>query len=412
MDQLLDGTRVLSLEQAVALPFATRHLADLGAEVIRVQSHRRRAPPAEPDLTRNKLQLAIDLAATSGPETFLRVAAQCDVVAHNFTPRVVRRFGIDDAGVRARNPEVIYLSLTGFGTTGDWSERPLFGPGAEAFSGHNSLIGPPEADTPGRPGTRTYADHTCGLYALFATLAALEEREGSGMGQHIDVSLYETAVSHLGPVLSERAFGAERPGPCANEDPRYALHCVFAARGHDRHVSVSVASEQLGSVERALRIQVADTDTVAAAILELEAEAVVDALQSCGVAAAVVADPSDVASDPQLWSRGHFGLLHHKRGDRAGVHPHGGAAFGGGASLALRDSPDAGADNADVLSRVAGLSTAEIARLREAGVIGELAASAPRAGSASKDVRIRRGELSRVDGSFDAWREHSSAARR
>ncbi len=410
MEQPLDGTRVLSLEQAVALPFTTRHLADLGAEVIRVQSHRRRAPPAEPDLTRNKLQLAIDLAASAGPQTFLRVAAHCDVVAHNFTPRVVRRFGIDYAAVRAVNPEVIYVSLTGFGTTGPWSERPLFGPGAEAISGHNSLIGLPEADTPGRPGTRTYADHTCGLYALFATLAALEERERSGQGQHIDVSLYETAVSHLGPVLSERAFGAAAPGPCANEDPRYALHGVFAARGHDRHVSVSAMSEQLGFVERALGVRVADADTIASAIAGLEAEDAVDALQRSGVAATLVADPSDVASDLQLWARGYFGLLR-KRDDPSGALPHGGPAFGGGASLSLRDTPDAGADNADVLSRVGGHSAAEIERLRAAGVIGELAASAPRESPASNDVRIRRGELSRVDKRFDAWHARSREAR-
>ena len=411
MEQPLGGTRVLSLEQAVALPFATRHLADLGAEVIRVQSHRRRAPPSEPDLTRNKLQLAIDLSASDGPETFLRVAAHCDIVAHNFTPRVVRRFGIDYAGVRAVNPKVIYVSLTGFGTTGPWSERPLFGPGAEAFSGHNSLIGPPEGDTPGRPGTRTYADHTCGLYALYATLAALEERERSGEGQHIDVSLYETAVSHLGPVLSERAFGAARPGPCANEDARYALHGVFSARGFDRHVSVSALSEQLSSVEHALGVPVADADTVAAAIAELEAEDAVNALQKSGVAAALVADPSDVASDPQLWARGYFGLLRGKHGDPGGALPHGGPAFGGGASLAMRNHPDAGADCSDVLSRVGGLSAAEIERLHAAGVIGELAASAPRRSPARNDLRIQRGELSRVDEHFDGWRERSRKAR-
>ena len=153
LDRPLRGIHVLSMEQAAALPFATRHLADLGADVIRVQSHRRAAGRGE--LARDKRQLSIDLAAPGGPELFLRVAERCDVVAHNFTPRVMRRYGIDYAGVRAVNPRVVYASLTGFGTSGPWSERPLFGPGAEAVSGQNLLIGDPEAATPGRPGTIT-----------------------------------------------------------------------------------------------------------------------------------------------------------------------------------------------------------------------------------------------------------------
>ena len=98
----LTGIRVLAMEQAVALPVATRHLADMGAEVIRVQSHARLMPGlAAIDLTRNKRQLALDLSVPGASDAFLRVAAKCDVVAHNYTPRVVRQFGIDFAGVRA-----------------------------------------------------------------------------------------------------------------------------------------------------------------------------------------------------------------------------------------------------------------------------------------------------------------------
>ena len=123
----LAGVRVLSMEQAAALPFATRHLADLGADVIRVESHTRAGARGDPDGFRNKRRLALDLSAEGGPQAFLRVAAGCDIVAHNFTPRVMRRYGIDYEGVRAVNEDVIYVSLTGFGTTGPWGERPLFG---------------------------------------------------------------------------------------------------------------------------------------------------------------------------------------------------------------------------------------------------------------------------------------------
>ncbi|MCA9848309.1 MAG: CoA transferase, partial [Dehalococcoidia bacterium] len=224
MRDALAGVRVLALEQAVALPFATRHLAQLGADVIRVQSYERARATDQSsiELVRSKRQVGLNLAAEGGPEAFLRLASACDVVAHNFTPRVVRKFGIDYEGVRNVNPSVIYVSLTGFGTTGPWGERPLFGPGAEAVGGHNLLIGDPDG-WPGRPGTGVYADDTCGMYTLFAILAALDERERTGEGQHIDISLYETMAAQLGPVLAEQAAGA-MPRRSGNVDARYAVH--------------------------------------------------------------------------------------------------------------------------------------------------------------------------------------------
>ncbi len=213
------------MEQAAALPFATRHLADLGAEVIRVQSHRRAGGGGE--LMRDKRQLAIDLATPGGPELFLRVASRCDVVAHNFTPRVMRRYGITYEDVRRVHPRVIYASLTGYGSSGPWSDRPLFGPGAEAVSGQNLLIGEPDATTPGRPGTITYADFVCGLNLVFALLAALDELERTGSGQHIDVSLYETGVAQIGCAVAERAFGGDEPRRIGNDDSSHALPATY-----------------------------------------------------------------------------------------------------------------------------------------------------------------------------------------
>ncbi|MEX2373624.1 MAG: CoA transferase, partial [Dehalococcoidia bacterium] len=208
MDRPLEGIRVLSMEQAAALPFAARHLADLGAEVILVESHARtgRSSLSEADLFRNKRRLGLDLATEGGPDLFRRVAAHVDVMAHNFTPRVMRKFGIDFDGIREVNPDVVYLSITGFGTTGPWGERPLFGPGAEAVSGHNLLIGEPDA-WPGRPGTIVYADNNTGLNAAFAVLAALDHRDTTGEAVHIDLSLYEASIAHVGVAVTERAFG-------------------------------------------------------------------------------------------------------------------------------------------------------------------------------------------------------------
>ena len=406
-DLPLAGIRVLSMEQAAALPFATRHLADLGAEVIRIQSHNRPAPPIgiDADALRSKRQLGLDLSKPGGRETFLKVAAHCDVVANNFTPKVMRRSGLDYDGVRAVNPDVIYVSLTGFGTGGPWGERPLFGPGSEAMSGHNLLIGEPDA-WPGRPPTLVYSDDTCGLNAIFAILAAVDERDRTGRGQLIDLSLYECAVSQLGPLIAERAFGAPLPERIGNSDRNFAVHGVFAARGHDRHVAVSAREQQLPSLRQSLGLgDAVDEPSVGAAISLMAAEDAAGRLQAVGIAAAVVADASDQGADPHLWERNFFGLLERGLPGIEGIYPHAGPAWGGGPGRPMTEPRPVGADSRQVLREVAGITDAEVDALCEAGVVGETrqpaaAQQAPEAGR----IGIERGELSRVDVRFDGWR--------
>ena len=410
MDRPLEGIRVLSMEQAAALPFATRHLADLGAEVIRVESHQRgSAAQPEPDLFRSKRRLGLDLGSPGGPELFRRVAAGCDIVAHNFTPRVMRQFGIDYPSIRALKPDVIYLSLTGFGTTGPWGEGPLFGPGAEAVSGHNEMIGPADA-WPGRPGTIVYADNTCGLNAVFAILAALDHRDATGEGTHIDISLYETQISHLGPVVTERSFGAPLPKRMGNGDRRYAVHGVFSTLGLDRHVAISAMREQMPALAEALGVTLSEDGagadlTLAAALSARDGGQVVAALQSAGIAAAEVADASDQSADDHLWSRGYFGLL----GAGETSMPVAGPTFGGGRQVPMQPPHALGEDNGWVLSEVAGLSAAEIAAAVESGAAGSLPAPKPRSRPTPEQIalRIDRGELSRVDEVYDGWRRHA-----
>ncbi|HJM88602.1 MAG TPA: CoA transferase [Dehalococcoidia bacterium] len=396
------GMRVLSMEQAAALPFATRHFADLGAEVIRMQSHRR-GPGAVLDAigTRNKLQLALDLSVPGGSEAFLAVADNCDVVAHNFTPRVVRKFGIDYEAVKALKDDVIYVSLTGFGTTGPWGERPLFGPGAEAMSGQNLLIGTQGGFSPGRPGTITYADNICGLNTAFAVLAALDERDRTGSGQHIDVTLYETAVSQIGVAVTERAFGAPLPERVGNHDHAFALHGVFDAAGTDRHIAIAATDEQLPAALTALAVD--SIDGIADAIAAEQAETSVERLQAAGVAASVVADASDTASDAHLWDRGTFAPVFTEQGPLPAMGP----AWGGSADISegvpMQAGRHVGADTRDVLGRIGGLDKAAIDELFESGVAGELLPQGTPGALPAPQVAIDRGELARVDDQFSGW---------
>jgi crotonobetainyl-CoA:carnitine CoA-transferase CaiB-like acyl-CoA transferase len=398
MNAPLDGIRVLAMEQAVALPAATRQLADLGAEVIRVQAPQRaRGEDGPNSLTRNKKMVGIDLGAEGGSELFLRLAAEVDVVCHNFTPRVVKKFGIDYDAVRAVNPSVIYVSVTGFGMTGPWGPRPLFGPGGEAVAGLNSLIGP-AGGWPGRPGTIVYADSVCGLNAAFAVLAALDHRDRTGRGQHIDATLYETSVAQLGPVLAERGLGAE-PGQNGNADSLWALHDVFDARGVDRHVAVAARADQLAAAARAIGVTRFEAEAFATALAALDAADAAERLQAEGVAAHVVSDVSDLVTDPQLWARGYFPELE-LDGERA---PQIGIPWGGGSFVTLEPGHAVGTDNRGVLSEVAKLSDEEIDELERRGVIASVRPS-PRVAAASHEKRVERGELSRVDGDPTGWR--------
>lgn len=392
-DRALQGIRVLSMEQAAALPFATRHLADLGAEVIRVQSHKRAGGPVlDASLFRNKRMLGLDLSHTSGPAIFRRVAAISDVVLHNFTPRVMRKYAIDFPNIKAINSDVVYGAITGFGSTGPWADRPLFGPGAEALSGQNLLIGDPKAWTPGRPGTITYADNICGLNLLFAILAALELRDATGEGASIDVSLYETGVSQIGTAITDHAFGGPLPQRMANLDLGFSLHAVFDTRKSDQTIAIALRSGQESLLLKTLRIKrISDLE---AFLLKREAGGVAIRLQSVGIAASRVQDPSDIASDDHLRARDYFGSMTPNSTPPDDMLQFG-PAWGNAKGLPMSEPHHIGADNRKILQD-AGYSHEAIEQLYDQGAIGEVS-SVMRIRESNARMQIERGEISRVD---------------
>lgn len=388
--------RILSLEQAAALPFATCHLADLGAEVIRVQAPGS-APRGltEPSLLRGKRLLGLDLAKPGGAAAFRDLAAGCDVVAHNFTPRVMRKYGIDFEAIRAVQPEIVYCALTGYGSTGPWSERPLFGPGAEALAGHNLLIGSAASDIPGRPGTVTYADYLCGLNLVVALLGAFVARFAGATtaARFIDVSLYETAVTHLSSTIVQRQFGGRLPQPLGNADRGYAVHGVFACAGQDRYIAIAADAVQAASLRSALAIlDSADTTLLGAAIAACERDALVQRLAGAGVPCCAVRDAADIYAAYRLGGSSPFGEC--VTAQQRLLVP--GPAWGGGPSADRCFVESLGDCHDDVLARVANYDDERIAALRASGALAERAV---RYGIAASDsgLEIARGFVSRVD---------------
>ncbi len=206
-DSALAGMRVLDLTQVMAGPFCTMVLADLGADVVKVelpgvgdqtrQSWGRPAPgadsPAFYALNRNKRSVALDLRSPEGKRHFFELAETCDVVVENFRPGVARRLGVDHDAVAAVNPAVIYASISGFGQNGPYAQRPGYDLIAQGMAGAISITGEPGGE-PVKCGL-PLGDLGAGLFAAVSILAAYAHRQRSGQGQYVETSLYEAVLA-------------------------------------------------------------------------------------------------------------------------------------------------------------------------------------------------------------------------
>ncbi len=218
-DLPLAGVTVVALEQAVAGPLATRHLADLGARVIKLER------PGEGDfarhydhavrglathfvwLNRGKQSLALDLKSEHGISTARALIARADVFLHNTAPGVVERLGIDGETLRAADPRLVVVNISGYGTSGPRRDRKAYDMLVQAESGMISVTGTP--DTPTKTGIPA-ADIAAGLYAAMSALSALYRRERTGAGAVIDVSMFDAAVEWMGHPLYMQLYGGSQ----------------------------------------------------------------------------------------------------------------------------------------------------------------------------------------------------------
>jgi formyl-CoA transferase len=220
----LAGLRVLEATTTWAGPMCGCMLADHGADVVKVEHPggeiARRAPPFLPGtrpplsfmhatVNRNKRSLALDLRDPRGADVFLRLAERCDVVIENFRPGTLDAWGLGYEAVRARRPDVVYVSISGFGQYGPLHERVGYDPLAQAASGFLSLNGSPDGEPVKSP--TFLADDLAGLHAAFATLSALRHRDATGEGQRIDVSLLDAMLFQSTGYLTLGAMGAALP---------------------------------------------------------------------------------------------------------------------------------------------------------------------------------------------------------
>jgi len=246
---LLQGVRVVDLTSVIAGPFGTMILGDMGADVIKIEPPRGEHYRYVVDgaillaMNRNKRGIALDLETAEGQEIALKLASQADVFAENFVPGTVDRFGLGYDRLSQLNPRLIYCSLSGFGQTGPYRQRPAYDPVAQAMSGIMVATGEPD----GRPCRQvtSFVDMTASLYAVCAILGCLMEREKTGKGQRIEVSLLDTAVSAMGYYITRHSFTGKLPSRAGSGHAAWPLFQAFDAK--DRPIWIGVSTNKTWS---------------------------------------------------------------------------------------------------------------------------------------------------------------------
>jgi len=251
----LDGIRVLDLTRVLAGPFCTMNLADLGAEVIKIElpghgdDSRHFGPmiPGSEDsgyfcsVNRGKRSVTIDLRTGEGRAIFLEVVARSDVVVENFSPGTIERFGLGYQALAAANPKIILCSISGFGQTGPLASAPSYDIIAQALGGTMSITGPAGGD-PVRCGV-SIADLAAALYGTIAILAALRVRDRTGTGQHLDIALLDCQVAMLEDALARFSVSGKAPRPIGSRHPSITPFQQFKAA--DDHFVAGAGNENL-----------------------------------------------------------------------------------------------------------------------------------------------------------------------
>lgn len=400
----LAGLRVVDFTNAVAGPIATFLLADLGADVIKVEAPNGRhlqATGAAPrkdgsderpynrvmlfnELNHGKRGVVLDVARAEGRAAMLRLAARADVLIENFAPRVMGNLKLDYADLRAANPSIIMVSMPAFGLSGPYRDRGSYGPGVDAMSGLSHLTG--YADGPPMKPGNFFCDQNAGVHTAFATLAALWHRNHSGDGQRVEMPMIEGEFQVVGDAYIDYALNGRERYRSGNDHPWMAPHDVFPCQGEDAWIAIAVESDEqwralCRTIDRAdLAHDQRFAEGAARHAHRAELEPVVsawtrarghidaqDILQASGVPAGAVLHAGEVLANEHVRARGGFTYVDVPD---VGAAPYPRMAFtlSRTPALMVKAAPGFGEDNDAVFIGLLGMTESEVAGLEAAGV--------------------------------------------
>ena len=390
----LSGVRILDLTHWLAGPFGSLLLADLGAEIIKVEQPgvRPEEPPSPHKLhgdnayflavNRNKKSVALDLRREEGLAVFYDLVRRCDVVYDNFRLGRLERLRIDYQTLRKINPAIISCSVTGYGSTGPYSDRPAYDLVIQALSGGMSITGDPPPQRAGFP----IADLCGGVFASAAIAAALYQRAQTGQGQRIDVALLDTQIAFLTYMVTEYFMTGTVTGFVGTGMRVNPLYRTF--RVGDEHIVVAVAAgdhfwqgfcnalghEELLAGERFDTHQKREQNSeelvgvIEEALRERPAAEWLERLIASGVPAARVNRIDEAMFDPQVRHSNMIVEVPHSRG--GSLFTAGNPFKMAGAQGELKSPPVLGEHTQEVLRDLLGYDAPRVKALAESGVIG------------------------------------------
>ena len=431
----LEGVRVVEMGQLIAIPWATKMLADMGAQVIRFESLRRledyRVDPVYQndssgefwnrganfyEQNRNKLGITLDLGHPEGLSILRELVAISDVFAENFTPRVIKNFGLEYEDLQRIRPDIIMVSSTGYGYTGPWSNFGATGPATEGASGLAHMTG--YQDGPPVLPEIPYTDYTGAEHTVYAVMAALMHRLRTGQGQFIDVSQTQTASATVPEALLDYSVNGRTKPRMGNLDPTMAPHGCYPCRGDDRWIAIAVADDdqwrglcqvlrqpewlddsRFTDLQGRRRHQTELDRLMGEATRDWEAHELMGRLQGVGVAAGAVLDSKALLFDDHLRERGFFEVVDHDPSTGMPPLPYVGRPWKllGTPAVSPKAAPLMGEDNRQVLGELLCLTEEELSALEKSGVIGYTPVDPRPAQRPSLDEQVRQGRLQRYE---------------
>ena len=399
--------RVLDLSMGWAGPLAGQMLAEMGAQVIKVEDTHyfdwwrgslSMAPPEVQPIeraatfntaNRGKLGVTLDLLNPRGIDLVKRIVAHSDILIENYSPGVMERFGLTYEILAPLNPRLIMISMPSFGYGGPETFSRGYGNTVEAMAGITGLARYHDSDQPYTL-SNALGDPVGGLTGTFGILAALHERETTGRGQWIELAQVEGVIPLLAGQILEYQLTGKVPAPRGNRHPDFAPHGIFRCAGGEEHAWLALAAhsdDQWRALARALGLERLATDPrfidltsrkanedaldaeLTRALATVPIDDAVARLRAAGVDTAPVNSAPAVLGDAQLQDRGYFVPI-----DRAvvGTHLYPGAVARMSATPAAQEAPAPllGEHNAEVFRELLGMTEAELAELESAGVIG------------------------------------------
>ncbi len=427
----LAGIRVIEHGQLLAVPFAARQLADLGAEVIKIEaairldSHRQTTyPDNDPgdrfwdrggtyySENRGKLGITLDLRNPVAVEVAKDLVRISDVVVENFTTRVMQQFGLDYAELIKIKPDIIVMSSTGYGHTGPWKDFKAVGPTTESASGVAVTTGyedddPQMADIP-------YTDYVAADQNVMGVLLALYKRKRTGKGSEVDISQVEAQASLAGELYMDAALNGTSHVPHGNHHAVMSPHEFFPCAGEDRWCAIAVSNDEewqglqaaMGNPAWAADAKFAHLDGRKANEAELDgklaewtrgfdAHALMERLQSHGVPAGVAQSGRDLVFNEHLAARGFFGWLSHPDGTDIPDKPYAGSGwrFSESDRGLRRNAPALGEHNEHVLRNILGYSAEKYAEIVASGALGGAPEEFNRPNPVGLDVLLKQGRI-------------------